>query len=58
MDLIEILCLARVNRGTGIIEKPIQIYMKAGSMQKWVDGGKNEVLGRINLYKVIIFPSF
>lgn len=38
MDLIEILCLARVNRGTLIIEKPIQIYMKTGSMQKWVDG--------------------
>lgn len=41
MDLIEILCLARENRGTLIIEKPIQIY--ESSVYGKVGGWKNEV---------------
>lgn len=42
MDLMEILCLARESRGTLIIEKPIQIYMRAEVYAK-VGGWKNEV---------------
>lgn len=42
MDLSEILCLARVNRGTLIFEKPIQIYMNPRVYAK-VGGWKNEV---------------
>lgn len=57
MDLIEILCLVRVNRGTLIIEKPIQIYMKAGSMNKWVDG-RMRCRGALIFIRLLFFLHF
>lgn len=51
MNPMEILCLARENCGALIIEKPIQIYMRDGSMQQWVDG-------RMRCRGALIFITF